>query len=512
MSTGQNGRRFRVLALLALVAAVGLGVVIERTSATVGEARKEVNPTAVRQAQELSEAFHNAAEVAMPSVVTIRSRSKAQPVAKSGPRTPGGPRGENPFKGTPFEDFFNERGGEGGMAIPQPRREGMGSGVIIDSSGIVLTNNHVVEGADEVVVHLADGREFKADEIKTDEQTDLAVIRIKGAGQLPAARLGDSDKLRIGDWVMAIGSPFELDQTVSAGIISGVGRELSSIRRAKFLQTDAAINPGNSGGPLINLHGEVIGINTAIATNSGSFNGIGFAIPSNLATWVTGHLIKQGSVQRAYLGVELNEMSPDLAERFGVRYGEGVLISQVFPNTPAEAAGFKRRDVITKFAGQKVKDRGELQALVERVDVDKPQEVEVLREGKTETLHVTPKAMPKQFGSVDLKRSPERGSAADPSSYNAEELGVEVADLTADRAEALGYEADGGVLITKVDADKVAYEKGLRAGMLVLDVGKSSVKNVEEFKTALKGQSLKEGIDLLVRVPNGGNRFVLLKD
>jgi serine protease Do len=508
MSVSRLPGKTRLVAAFALLGALAAGVAIERSGAIGDEPRKEINPAALRHAQELSEAFNNAADVAMPSVVTVYSKTKAHPVAKSrGARPPG----ENPFKGTPFEDFFNGRNFDG-MTPDQMPRKGMGSGVIIDSSGIVLTNNHVVEGADEVTIHLADGREFKADDVKTDEQTDLAVVRIHGAGNLPAATLGDSDKLRIGDWVIAIGNPFELEQTVSAGIISGTGRELSSVRRARFLQTDAAINPGNSGGPLVNLRGEVIGINTAIATDNGRFQGVGFAIPVNTAKWVTGHLREKGSVQRAYLGIGLEELNSELADKFGAHLGDGVLVAQVFPGTPAAKAGFQPGDIITKFAGQRVKDRSELQSLVERSAVDTKQQVEVLRDGKTSTLEVTAKSLPKDFGLADRRGRPNKSNSNESAAYEAEEIGLEVSELQADRAEELGYAGESGVVVTQVDHDKVSFEKGIREGMLIVKVDKKPVKNVEEFKTALQGQSLKEGILLLVRVPSGANRFVLLKE
>ena len=254
MSISRFRGNSRLVVALALLAAFGTGGLLMRSGAIGQEAKKEVNPQALRFAQELSSAFSNAAEIAMPCVVTIHSQTKTHTVAhnRNGDghgESPFG-RGENPFKGTPFEDLFNGRNPEG-LTPQMPRREGMGSGVIIDRKGIVLTNNHVVEGADEVTVRLADGREFKGEDIKTDVHTDLAVIHIQGAGTLPALALGDSDKLKIGDWVIAIGNPFGFEQTVSSGIISGVGRELGhSASRARFLQTDAAINPGNSGGPL----------------------------------------------------------------------------------------------------------------------------------------------------------------------------------------------------------------------------------------------------------------------
>jgi serine protease Do len=494
---------------LALVAALGLGAALQRSGAIGDEPRnKEINPTALRHAEELSDAFANAAQVAMPSVVTIRSKTKPHALA----RGRSVPKGENPFKGTPFEDLFDGRGFENFGPQITPRREGMGSGVIIDSTGIVLTNNHVVDGADEVVVHLADGRQFKGENIKTDEHTDLAVIHISGAGTLPAAKLGDSDKSKIGDWVMAIGNPFGFEQTVSSGIISGLGRELGEGGRARFLQTDAAINPGNSGGPLINLRGEVIGINTAIASNNGSFNGLGFAIPVNTAKWVTTQLVGKGKVDRAFLGIGLEEISPELAEQLGVRHGEGVLVAEVFPKTPASEAGFEVGDVVTKFGDQKVKDHAELRGLVERVAVDTPQDVEILRNGKAMTLHVTPKALPKQFGIAERPQRSGRADSGEAATYEDEELGIEVADLTSDQSAALGYKGQSGVLITKVDPDKVAADRGLAAGMLILKAGKKSVKNVFDFKAAVKGESLKSGILLLVRNPKGVNAFIVLKE
>ncbi len=508
MSKGKF-RGYRLLAALALISAVGLGVAIERSGATGNE--PQVNPTTLRHAEQLSAAFHNAAEIALPSVVTIHSKTNAHPVANQ--RNPQAvPPGENPFKGTPFEDFFKDKqfGGQGlGQFHSQmPRREGMGSGVIIDSSGIVLTNNHVVEGADEVTVHLADGRQFKADDIKTDPETDLAVIRIHGAGSLPAARLGDSDKLKIGDWVIAIGSPFELDQTVSAGIISGRGRELSSIRRAKFLQTDAAINPGNSGGPLVNLQGEIVGINTAIATNSGSFNGIGFAIPSNLAKWVTGHLINKGTVQRAWLGVGISPLSEDLAEKLGTNE-DGVLVTQVQPNSPASKAGFQAGDVITGFAGQAVDDPRELQELVERVPLDSKQEVTVVRQGSQMTLSVTPAALPLEETPAGRFHSPSQ-APVDPDHYAVDDMGVEVKDLTAEQSKEM--KLDSGVVITNVDPAKPGFEAGLRPGMVILKVDQTAVKDVASFEAAMKDQSVDKKVLLYVQVRPGQNAFVVVKD
>lgn len=498
--------RYRAWTAVALVGAVGLGIALDRSGAIGNEPRaKEVNPTALRHAEQLSEAFHTAQDIAMPSVVTIHSKSKAQPVARSGRAMP---PGENPFKGTPFEDFFKDRNFNFMPQNPMPGREGTGSGVIIDSAGLVMTNAHVVRGADEVTVQLADGREYEADDIRTDDHSDLAVIRISGAGPLPAAQLGDSASLRIGDWVMAIGSPFDLDQTVSAGIISGRGRELSSIRRAHFLQTDAAINPGNSGGPLVNLKGEVIGINTAIATNSGSFNGVGFAIPINLAKWVTSQLIAKGTVQRAYLGVGISPMTQDLAEKLGAP-ADGVLVTKVHADTPAAAAGFEAGDVITRFGDQRVTDPRELTTLVERVPLDSKQEVEVTRGGKTMTLSVTPREFPSDMLETFGGRS-EPAPKSEPSKHESNDIGVEVTNATAEQAKQLGLE-NGGVLVSNVDPSKPGYEAGLRNGMVILKVGDTSVNNVDEFEAAMKDQSLDRKILMYVQVRSGQNAFLVVK-
>ena len=455
---------------------------------------------AISEANQLSKAFRQAATRAMPTVVKIKARTKQREVS-------GRATGENPFRGTPLEDMFRDFNGN--MRVPP--RDGVGSGVIIDRSGIVLTNNHVVEGADEVIVVLSDHREFKATEVKTDPESDLAVVRFSGGGDLPVAKLGDSDSLEIGDWVLAIGNPFELETTVSAGIISGRGRELGSIRRARFLQTDAAINPGNSGGPLVNLDGEVIGINTAIASSSGGYQGVGFAVPVNLARWVVPQLIEKGSVERAYLGVKIGAMSSELAQQFGSDTTDGVIVGEVMPNTPAAEAGFKDGDVITHFGGKRVHTPTELTELVERTPFGNKQTVQVLRDGKPHDLSVTVKRMPNDFAQAeaaegdDAPESPKKQAAA------GSKLGLEVADLGAEEATKLGYEGQTGVLVTSVDENGPAYQKGIREGMLIRRVGRTAVSNSAEFEKALADTSLEEGILLLVRSPQGRQFFVVVK-
>jgi serine protease Do len=458
----------------------------------------------VEHANSLSRAFRESAKVAMPSVVTVYSHETAKKVK--------GTRGENPmgdmfrqFKGTPFENMIPQMPEGGDFSFQTPPRDGMGSGVIIDKSGIVLTNNHVVDGADKVTVHLSDGRNFTATDIKTDPQSDLAVVRFKPDSDLPVAHLGNSDDLEIGDWVIAIGNPFEQEKTVTAGIISGKGRELHDLNRShrsKFLQTDAAINPGNSGGPLVNLTGEVVGINTAIASNSGGYQGVGFAIPINQAKWITSQLVKDGSVQRGYLGVKIGDVSEDLASDFGVAKGEGAFVSEVFPNTPAADAKLKEDDVVVKFAGQTVHNSRELPELVEQAPLNTSQPMEVIRDGKPITLHVTVKQMPENYGQTDESHERHMKKAPTASNYEAKELGIEVTDLSSDDADT--FKGHEGVLVTKVQPDSVAAEKGLRPGMLVYKIGKTDVHNVKEFEKALASESLKKGILLHVRTPSNG--------
>lgn len=520
--------------LLALIAGLGLatagigGLWQGRTTADDANAQ----PTAEREtdrgesaqakheANHLSLAFRKAAEAAIPTVVTIETVSKGHVVEGRGQHKGENQfGGENPFKGTPFEDFFNDndmlRRGFGGRGFQTPDRQGTGSGVIVDKSGIVLTNNHVVQGADEVTVRLSDGREFKASDIKTDPATDLAVLRIKADGSLPAALLGDSDELQIGDWVIAVGNPFHLDSTVSAGIISSKGRELNS-NRSRFLQTDAAINPGNSGGPLVDLEGHVVGINTAIATNNGGYQGIGFAIPSNQAKWVMNQLIKSGTVRRGYLGVGIQKVEGDLAKSFGVGRHEGVAVASVMRGSPAAEAGFEEGDVIVEYAGKKVRTPRDLQELVERAPLDSKQQVKVLRAGQSVDLQVVIKPLPEDLGRMaGVEGGRSEGRDRKPG-YKSDEFGLELSDLTEALAERLGVEGQKGVVITAVEPDSAAAEAGLHEGTLILQVSTKAgakmqpVKNTEQFHELMKDASLERGVLMLCRT-EGQNHFVILK-
>lgn len=358
--------------------------------------------TAVAHAKALSLAFRRAAERAQPSVVTIVSRRDLS----DDPQLGFGDLLQNPELRELFPEGRNQPPGSGRGGLPRVRIE-VGSGVVTDSKGLVLTNNHVVADADEVIVRLPDGSELAAQEIRTDPKSDLAIVRIEPTSDLPAAKLGDSDKLEIGDWVIAIGSPFELESTVSAGIISGKRRAITRIERGQLLQTDAAINPGNSGGPLVNLEGEVVGINTAIATSSGGYQGVGFAIPSRHAEWVASELLAHGKVRRAYLGTRIGELTADASRRFRVAARSGVWVVELVRGGPAEAAGVRSNDVIVSFAGVPVKSPGDLQKVVEQKPIGSQQEMVVIRKGKKLTLNVTVAELPAESAPPEPTEKPE---------------------------------------------------------------------------------------------------------
>jgi serine protease Do len=384
----------------------------------------------------------------------------------------------------------------------------VGSGVIIDPAGVILTNNHVVEGGGKIMVRLSDGREFNATEVKRDPKTDLAIIRIKGAGTLKAAKLGDSDKMEVGDWVLALGDMFQLEGSVTAGIISSKGRSLGPQTRADFLQTDAAINPGSSGGPLINLDGEVIGVNTAIHTRTGANDGVGFAIPSNLAKWVVDQLVKSGSVKRAYLGVVIQPLDQQLAEQFDVKAREGIVVGDVQPNSPAAEAGLKPGDVILKFDGKPVGSTQQLVGLVDRSPVGGKAKLQVIRDGKRVEIPVTLREQPSDYGMASLGLRPGRGGKSEPAKVD--KLGIQVDTLTKDVAEQLGLKAGEGVVITEVAPGSLADRTGLTTGVVIAQVNRKPVKSAEDFQKALDSQPLSKGVLLLIRTQDG-SRFIAIR-
>jgi serine protease Do len=378
-----------------------------------------------------------------------------------------------------------------------PSSTGSGSGVIIDAVGHIITNNHVVGDASEVEVRLSDKTKLFAQVIGKDPDTDLAVLKVTTDHPLPAAHFGDSSGVKVGQWVLAVGNPFGLDRTVTLGVVSGIGRENINLSRYEnFIQTDASINPGNSGGPLFDLRGDIIGINTAIINFA---QGIGFAIPSNMAKQVMHQLISKGKVVRAWLGVGLQPLTPDLASKFGVDENEGVLVNEVFERDPAALAGIKPGDVITKVDGALVDTPNKLSRLVAALDPGSTTRVEVVRDGKRINLNV---ALSERRDAVV--------TASLPQSKTDLKLGIDVQDLTAGLAEKFRLNESRGVLISKVDAGSLAQAEGLREGDLIKEVNRVDTGTVGEFTIAVA--KVKRGDTILLRVLREGRAFyVVLK-
>ena len=365
-----------------LVAAVGFGQRVTQNKPTTV-------PTAA-SVTELSSIFRDVSKQVLPAVVSLRVKQKDP--AKGGREDIEKFFEQNPDLPERFREFYRRRGGPGGLIPRSP--QGMGSGSIIDAKGIILTNYHVIKDAQEVVVRLHDGREITATEFTGDPRTDVAIVKIEGAGPLQALKLGDSDPVQVGDWVLAFGSPFGLDLSVTAGIISAKGRGPGIAEREDFLQTDAAINPGNSGGPLVDMGGRMIGMNTAIATNSRGSAGVGFAVPVNMVRWVSDQLIRDGEVKRAWLGVAVRPIDAQLARQFKIKIGAGAIIGEVMQNSPAAKSGLVPQDIIQHFDGKAIDGPRMLQSIVERLEVGKTYPVKIRRGGKNQTVKVTVAQMP----------------------------------------------------------------------------------------------------------------------
>jgi serine protease Do len=497
----RNGKWLAGLACTVLVAGAAVGW---------SEVSNNARPHAeARDVRALSAIFRQVAKEARPAVVTIVTTSKPMQV-----------RGNLPFDSeqSPFGDLFRNQPEFRQFFQRQPQTRpmhGMGSGFVIDPKGIILTNRHVVADAQEVTVRFADGREFRvaANDIKTDPRTDIAIVRLKDAGRLDAIPMGNSDQTEVGDWVLAIGSPFGLDMTVTAGIISAKGRGINKTEREDYLQTDAAINPGNSGGPLLNLDGEVIGINTAISTRSGGYDGVGFAIPINMARWVADQLITKGEVKRAYLGVMIGPASGTLAKVLNVPAGQGAIVNEVLPHSPAAKAKLQSQDVILDFNGQKVTGTKELQGIVERLDIGKTYTMTIIRDGKRLSIPVTVEAMPNRESAV-ARDEDENGSSNEKSrdSVAIDDLGIEISALTAEAAKELRLNHDvKGVVVTSVKQGSLADEAGLREGMVIERINKHPVTTPDEFRETMKKSSLPKGVVFDVRTAAGPQLIAVQK-
>lgn len=387
--------------------------------------------------------------------------------------------------------------------MPSVPGESMGTGVLINPRGIVLTNNHVIEGARTVEVELSDGRKFKVIDSRTDPRTDIAMLRLDTNETLPYANFGNSDQLDIGDWVLAIGNPFELDSTVSAGIISAKGRSLKKIERGDFLQTDASINPGNSGGPLVNLKGEIVGINTAIASASGGNQGIGFAIPSNTAKWVITQLASTGTVVRAYLGVLTVPVSADLGKELGIPPRRGVVVERVFENTPGEKGGIRRNDVILAFNDQPVNTPEELMRAVEQADITKSHTLSVVREKKTGKITLNLERMPDDFTEQD------RFFVKNPEKYSDGRLGLLLVELTEGLASRFQVKAKSGLIVLSVIPGSLADRFEMKVGMLIEKVDGIPIETVEDYKKAMRRGPLSQGFEFQILSPEGREVFTI---
>jgi serine protease Do len=383
---------------------------------------------------------------------------------------------------TPIEEFFGEeffRRFFGEVPEREQVQRSLGSGVIVDASGIVLTNAHVVDRASEIEVVTADGKKHKAKLVGVDRRTDLAVLKLQGGGPYPSATLGDSDKMKVGDWVLAIGSPFGLQQTVTAGIISAKGRSIGQGPFDDFLQTDAAINPGNSGGPLVNMSGEVIGINSAIASRTGQYAGVGFSIPSNMAKRIYTELSAKGKVTRGWLGVSIQPLTPELAKSFGLKDEKGVLISDVVQDSPAERAGIAAGDIVVEFDKKRVDTPQDLQKAVAATVPGKGVPVKVWREKNEKTLE------------IKIGETPEEGVALKSTNKGRAMLGLDVRPITPDIARQLNLRGSEGVVIFSVEDDSAAAEAGLQRGDVIREVNRQRVRTVQDFERVTK--DVKEG-------------------
>jgi serine protease Do len=392
-----------------------------------------------------------------------------------------------PFPGFPFPQRRAPHEGS--------RQQGAGSGFIIRADGVVLTNNHVVENAKEITVILSDGRELTGQVLGRDPKTDLAVVKIDGHA-LPVARLGDSDGLKVGDWVVAIGNPFGLNNTVTAGIVSAKGRAIGG-PYDDFIQTDASINPGNSGGPLFDESGNVVGINSAIYSQNGGNIGIGFAIPINMAKKLVPELEENGHVTRGWLGVSIQSVTPDMAESFGVEGKHGMLVAGVTPDSPAAKAGLQPGDVVLRYDGKALDAHTALPALVAATPIGTTVPLEIVRDGKTKTVEVT----------VAKLAEPVETSLA---AAGKARLGLRLRDLTPGEREQRDLEAHEGVLVAEVVPDSPAAEAGIEAGNVVLRVNRKPVDSVEALKAEIAKTPEDKAVLLLVRPAGGGDRFVTL--
>ncbi|MFC1823278.1 DegQ family serine endoprotease [Thermodesulfobacteriota bacterium] len=452
---------------------------------TTSQIRPAPNNTAVRM---IPENFSELAEKARPGVVNIRTVKSLKG---------GGPVFRhffgNPFGGDrhPFEDFSrpSPRGGPEGNF----KQQSLGSGFIITRDGYIVTNNHVIENADEIKVKLADGKEFEAKVVGRDPKTDLALIKIDGAHDLSPLPLGDSDALKVGRWVAAIGSPFGLEQTVTAGIVSAKGRVIGAGPYDDFIQTDASINPGNSGGPLLNMNGEVIGINSAIMSQGGGNVGIGFAIPVNMARGIIEQLKSNGEVTRAWLGVGIQDLTSELAEYYHVKDRKGALVTQIYEGDPADKAGIRTRDIIVEANGKEVSGGRDLSRTIANTSVGARIPITLIRDGDEKTVH------------VELAKRVDSDAPVKVGVRKSNDLGLQVTELDSETARRLGLAADEkGVLVTGVKPGGKGEQAGIRPGDLIKELDRKPVSTPGEMRMQMEKVKSGDMVKMLIKRANAG--------
>ncbi len=447
-----------------------------------------LSPLALAKKWHTPESFSEIAELASPSVVNIRTEK----IIKGGGRvfrhfgrSPYG--NEDPFDF--FEKFFGQAPGK------EFKQKSLGSGFIIDKQGYIVTNNHVIEGADEIKVKLNNGNEYEAKIVGRDPNTDIALIKIKPKEELPVVELGDSDALKIGEWVVAIGSPFGLEHTVTAGIVSAKGRVIGSGPYDDFIQTDASINPGNSGGPLINMEGKVIGINTAIIASG---QGIGFAVPINLAKGIIEQLKKSGEVTRGWLGVAIQDISPEMAEYYGIKDKKGVLVTEAFEGDPASEAGIKAQDIIIAVNGKQIENTHDLTRMIANFKVGEKVYIDVLRDGKKKTFKIT-----------IAKREDSEVASIAPFGNKEDQLGIQVSEITQDIIRKFKIPNSEGVIVTDVLSGSKADKAGIMVGDIIKEINHKSVHDVKDYKKAIS--TVKPGHVLLFFISRLNQGFIVIK-
>ena len=474
---------------------LGRATVATKTVAVAAPASAAVTPDPppiVARGGETPRSFAPLAAAASPAVVHVKVISAVKAAA-----------GRAPF-GLPPDAFGDGEGPFRGFGFPVPPhgggspQRGAGSGFVIRKDGVILTNNHVVENAKQITVTLSDGRELDARVMGRDPKTDLAVLKVDSTEVLPTAKLGDSDGLSVGDWVVAIGNPFGLSNTVTAGIVSAKGRTIGAGPYDDFIQTDAPINPGNSGGPLLDDRGEVVGINTMIFSQSGGNVGIGFAIPINLAKTLVPELEEHGHVTRAWLGVTIQKLTPDLAQSLGVEPAHGALVAEVTSGAPADAAGIKPGDVITRYDGVVIDEHAALPIRVASTPVGKTIPVDIVRDGKTMTLEVT------------VARQPGDTAEDDGPDEHKGKWGLALRELSPAERRQRNLEEGEGVLVSGVASESPAAEAGISAGDVILQVNRKPVASVEQVKSEVSSTPTGKPLLLLVRPANGNERFAAL--